>query len=204
MIESKSDQKILIRSAVASLDDKQQASLNAILYDAVIDRNLERVKLCVSRGAQTGPADMGEYFDGRNDAAAPLAHVAYRYYDAKVFEALVHSGMPIDEKDSSGRTALALAVTDQNYDCTKQFVALGANPLSVDDDGRTILDKARENSGYQSSSHDAILDTLLTAMPAAGNDFNASAPTPATSTAEDIQVSKPISLTPHKKASFQL
>ncbi len=189
---------------MAALDAKQQASLNAVLYDAVISRNLDRVKLCISRGSQLGPADMGSYFSARSENPVPLAHLAYRYHKPEVLETLVKSGMPIDQPDSGGYTALARAVRDQNLACVKQLLELGANPLSASSNGWTILAMAREDDN-RGAGHDAIIDALLNALPAAGGDFNAAAPNArGVATSEDIQVSKPISLAPHRKGGFEL
>ena len=96
---------------MATLDAAQQTSLNALLYDAVADRNLERVELCLSRGAQAGKADMTDYFQSRNDTPSPLAHFALRYYDHAIFEALAQGGMSLAEKDSVGYTVLARAAS---------------------------------------------------------------------------------------------
>ena len=187
-------------------DQKQQNSLNALLYDAVIGGNLERTKLCLSRGAQAGKADMTEYFSERNTNPAPLAQLAYRYYNREVLDVLAQSGLIVDEKDDEGYTALATAASEQNAVCVKHFLAIGANPMAELGDGKTVLDVARQNSGYSGAAvRDSIIDMLLTAVPVA-DDFNASAKKSdgPVSTAEAITVNKPISLTPHKKSGFEL
>jgi hypothetical protein len=191
---------------MALLDDTQQKSLNAVLYDAVIGGNLDRTKLCLSRGAQAGKSDMKSYFDGRGTGVTPLACLAYENYNREVLDALAQGGLDIDEKDSRGKTALAYAVSGQRLDCVRHFLALGANPLAELDGSRTVMDLARENQGYSGLvTRDSIIDALVTAVPLPG-EFNASAKKPeaAVSTVEAITVNKPISLTPHKKEGFQL
>jgi ankyrin repeat protein len=189
---------------MTSLGDRQQKSLNALLYDAVRNCNLERVELCLSRGAQAGPSDMSEYFSNRNEENLPLAHIALKNYDAPVLDALAQGGLDVDQKDADGYTALARATRRQRLDCVTHFLKIGADPLAETGGGRTVLDIARNTDGASSTTHEAIIDALLTAAPA--KDFNAAATKDAAlETSEPITVSRPISLTtPHKKEGFQL
>ncbi|MEZ0225622.1 MAG: hypothetical protein ACAH83_13785 [Alphaproteobacteria bacterium] len=193
-----------------SFDDKQQTSLNALLYDAVADQNLDRVKLCLSRGAQVGKADMKDYFQSRNDTPLPLSLFALRYYDHAIFDTLAQRGMSLAEKDSVGYTALARAVSQQKLNCVEHMLALGADPLEANNSGTTILAQARSASSISTGSKDKdkIIDALLNAMPAAGTDFDAAAKKAelgAVTTSEDLVVNKPITLTqPKKKDGLQL
>jgi hypothetical protein len=190
---------------MATLDDKQQYSLNALLYDAVTDKRLDRVKLCLSRGAQAGPANMTAYFDARNEDPMPLAHLALSNYDPEVLDALAGAGLAVDEKNRQGYTALGRATALQRQECVTHFLALGANPLAENNEGSTVLDIARENGGFSSQERrNAIIDALLTAVapPAAFND--AAKKAEAVTTVEPITVGRPISLTPHKRDGFRL
>ncbi|TAL37260.1 MAG: ankyrin repeat domain-containing protein [Alphaproteobacteria bacterium] len=192
---------------MATLDDNQQAALNALLYDAVASRNLDRVQLCLSRGAQTTQANMEDYFQARNESPSPLPHFAFRYYDRAIFEALAEGGMALAEKDSFGYTVLARAVSQQKLSCVEHMLALGADPLAANHSGTTILAQARSASGAAAGDHDKIIDALLNAMPAAGADFAAAAKKAeagAVATSEDLVVNKPITLTPRKKDGLQL
>ena len=190
---------------MASLDDKQQYSLNALLYDAVIDKNLERVKLCLSRGAQAGRADMAAYFRARADDNEPLAHVALQNYHGEILNALAQAGLEIDAKNADGDTALSRAAHLQRLECVTNFLALGASPLAENDAGKTVLDVARENNGFSSQDRrNAIIDALLAAVPLPGEFNGAAKKSAAVTTAEAITVNKPIALTPHKKDGFQL
>lgn len=196
----------LKKKTMTLLDDKQQTALNALLYDAVAGRNLDRVKMCLSRGAQPGKCDMDDYFQSRNDTPTTLAHFAYRFYDRATFETLVHGGMPLTEKDSLGYTPLARAVQNQKLNCVEHMLALGADPLAANNSGITILELARTASGGP-GDRDKIIDALLNAMPAAGADFAAAAQKPelgSVTTSEDLVVNKPITLTPRKKDGLQL
>lgn len=188
---------------MAQLDTKQQFSLNAVLYDAVASRNLERVKAALTRGAQPAGAAMDAYFAAREEAPVPLPHFACRYYNEEILDALAAGGLHVDEKDRNGRTALGLAVEDHYLDRVKHLLRLGADPLALFGD-RTVLDLARTcNTGPNTS---AILDAVLNAVPVASADFNAAGSPASTTveTAEDIQISKPLNLTPHKRDSFKL
>lgn len=186
------------------LDDRQQYSLNAVLYDAVNSSNLDRVKLCLSRGAQATPAEMKEYFRGRNEDPVPLAHLAASRNNKQVLEALGQAGLVVDEKDDQGNTALAKAVKGVRLETVRNLIALGASPLEKNKMNKTVLDLARDNAGLM--NNDAVIDALLNAVPLPGafNDAAKKAE-PAVATSENITVSKPISLTaPHKKSGFEL
>jgi ankyrin repeat protein len=190
---------------MATFDDKQQYSLNALLYDAVIGNEPERVKLCLSRGAQASAANMAAYFRARNDDPVPLAHLAFTHYHQGILDALAQAGLQIDEKDSDGDTALGRAVDRQRLECVTHFLALGASPLAENNAGKTVLDLARENNGFSGQDkRDAIIDALLTAVPLPGAFNDVAKKSDAVTTAENITVNKPISLTPHKKDGFQL
>lgn len=190
---------------MAPFDDKQQYSLNALLYDAVSEKNLDRVKLCLSRGAQAGPANMAGYFRSRSEDDQPLVHLAFDNYSPPVLDALAAAGMAIDDKDSCGDTALARAADLQRLDCLEHLLALGASPLAENNAGKTVLDIARENQGFSSQDRrNAIIDALLNALPLPGSFNEAAKKAAAVTTAEAITVNRPINLTQHKKDGFQL
>jgi hypothetical protein len=192
---------------MATLDEKQQTALNALLYDAVASRNLDRVRLCLSRGAQTTQANMDEYFQARNESPMPLPHFAFKYYDDGIFEALAKGGMALTEKDALGYTVLARAVSQQKLSCVMHMLALGADPLAASHSGTTILAQARTATSGPAGDRDKIIDALLNAMPAAGADFAEAAKKAeagAVATSEDLVVNKPITLTPRKKDGLQL
>jgi hypothetical protein len=185
------------------LDDKQQYSLNALLYDAVLSANLDRVKLCLSRGAQAGKAEMDAYFRARGEETVPLAHLALKNYNKNVLDALAKDGLLVDDKDREGYTALARATMAQRPDPIGHLITLGASPLEATNAGKTVLDLARANEGYYKES---IIDTLLKGVPLPGAFSDAAKkPEAPVATTETITVSKPISLNaPHKKSGFEL
>lgn len=74
---------------------------------------------------------------------------AARAGDTPWVEGLLRQGMPIDARDSAGRTALMLAATDGQAATVLRLLALGANRSLVDHEGLTAAQQARRHGHAQ-------------------------------------------------------
>lgn len=59
-------------------------------------------------------------------------------------ESFIHQGVPIDARDSAGRTALMLAAANGQTATVQKLLALGANPALVDHEGLSAARRARQ------------------------------------------------------------
>lgn len=162
----------MTQKAPASLTDMQQAALDALLADAVRQKKLDRVSVCIEKGARFDSVvrDVNQYGQVSH---WPLAIYAARHFNKDVYECLVRNGMPIDAQDDQGDTALMIAVTDKSVEKVKALVALGASPLHMNRARDVVLAAAR--SLTSGNEREQIIDLLLAALPRVREPFNKAA-----------------------------
>ena len=68
---------------------------------------------------------------------------AARMGNAREVENLVNQGVPVDARDTAGRTALMIAALNGHTAAVQKLLALGAQTALVDGDGLTAAQHAR-------------------------------------------------------------
>ena len=63
--------------------------------------------------------------------------------NAREVESLINQGVPVDARDTAGRTALMIAALNAHTAATQKLLALGAQTSLVDGDGLTAAQHAR-------------------------------------------------------------
>ncbi len=155
----------------SELNNDQKKSLNGALLDAVVNKNLARVEMCLNKGATTDirvsvPEGM-HFVNGKsvpNMRSYPLSYVAYRGFDPVIFELLVKNGMNVNAQDDKGQTVLMYAAQAGEADRIDLFLTFRADALLTDKEGETALSYALKLK-IDNPLRDKIVDTLLTAIP---------------------------------------
>lgn len=68
---------------------------------------------------------------------------AARVGNAREVESLVNQGVPVDARDTAGRTALMIAALNGHTTAVQKLLTLGAQTALVDGDGLTAAQHAR-------------------------------------------------------------
>ena len=185
---------------------KEQEVLNKLLIEAVEGSDLSRMKIYVAKGADVHVNVASRevvYNNGTytSSGTSPLFHhMLNDHYRQDIADFMLQQGVDIDVKNFNGNTPLMLAVKNRSTDRVKYFLSKGADPVAVNSRGEMVLDEARKLSTSYSSRQE-IIDMLVAALenPA---EKTPPAPKPAAAlqeTTRDIQVLKPLALSPRKK-----
>ena len=193
-----------------TLDAQQQKTMNNLLIEAVGNKDLPRMKIYVSKGANINtPVEFTEtvYMGGTytSRGTGPLYHsMLEANFTTAISDFFLEQGVKVDVKNFNGNTPLMLAVKNGNLTRAKYFLSKGADPMAVNSRGEMVLDEARKLQSYNCSDRQNIIDALVEAMdappPAAKAQITAK-PADAVETSHDIQTLKPIEFAPKKKGS---
>ena len=188
----------------------QQTVMNNLLLEAVGNKDLPRIKTYVGKGANIHmTASVTEhtrregslYTTGGN---APLYHYMLEdHFTTAISDFLLEQGVDVDVKNFNGNTPLMLAVKNGDFSRVKYFLSKGADPMEVNSRGEIVLDQARKLQSYYCSDRQGIIDALVQAIDSPVAKMPAAPPQPLPDPAEttrDIQVLKPLELSPRKKS----
>ena len=118
----------------AKPNKKDKLSVLTPLSWAAHNGNLEMVKLLLGKGAEINAAH-------KDWMTSPLIEaIEWRHW--AVAKYLVETGVDITTKDRKGKTALAHAAIQKNFELAKILIEKGANVNNVDNDGVCILEDA--------------------------------------------------------------
>jgi ankyrin repeat protein len=194
-----------------TLNSQQREVMNNLLLEAVGNKDLGRMKIYVSKGANIGMAtDAAETtrMNGNTCTSrgnAPLYHYMLEsYFTTPISDYFFEQGVSVDVKNFNGNTPLMLAVKNGDLERVKYFLSKGADPMATNNRGEMVLEQARMTQAYYCGDRQSIIDTLVQAIesPAAATQIAAPQKAPETAeTARDIQIRKPLELTPRKKNS---
>jgi hypothetical protein len=112
---------------VSSGADRQSKSLDQVLFKAVQDGNLERVRSALRQGANVNARD-------RDFAMTPIF-----YADTKVSRLLIEKGAQVNVKARKGMTPLVWAVYWDQKEKAALLIEKGADLNASDDDGKSAL-----------------------------------------------------------------
>jgi len=115
------------------------------LHKAVVDGDIEQVKLLISQGADVNSRNMLGW--------SPL-HTALQNSRQAVIEPLIAEGADVNAKDNSGQTPLHIAVVTGQKDAVELLIAKGAdvNVMSGSDNALTLAKRRQQTE---------IVDLLL-------------------------------------------
>ncbi|MEZ0225623.1 MAG: ankyrin repeat domain-containing protein [Alphaproteobacteria bacterium] len=193
-----------------TLNAQQQKVMNDLLLEAVGNKDLSRMKTYVSKGANIQMSTditettrvEGSTYTSRG--SAPLYHCMLEsHFTTQISDYFLEQGVSIDVKNFNGNTPLMLAVKNGDFPRVKYFLSKGADPMATNNRGDMVLEQARKTQTYYCSDRQGIIDALVQAIsspveakPPAASQKAADA----AETTRDIQVLKPLELTPRKKS----
>lgn len=193
-----------------TLSSQQKTVMNNLLLEAVENKDLARIKTYVSKGASVQmTADVtettrvnGSTYTSRG--TAPLYHYMMEsYFTTPVSDFFLEQGVSVDIKNFNGNTPLMLAVKNADLSRVKYFLSKGADPMAVNSRNEMVLDQARKIQSYYCSDRQNIIDALVQAIESPVEFKPISVTQKDAETAEttrDIQILKPLELTPRKKS----
>jgi hypothetical protein len=189
-----------------TLDAEQQRVMNKLLFEAVGNRDLGRMKAYVSKGANihayidtVETIRMNGTYTSRG--SAPLYHYMMEdYFTPAVSDFFLEQGVKVDARNFNGNTPLMLAVKNGDLTRVRYFLSKGADPLAVNSRGDIVLEEARKLRNCDCADRQNIIDALVGAIGAPAPAAAPQKPVPAVETAHDIQTLKPIEFVPRKKS----
>ncbi|TAL37259.1 MAG: ankyrin repeat domain-containing protein [Alphaproteobacteria bacterium] len=193
-----------------TLNSQQREVMNSLLLEAVGNQDLARMKTYVSKGANIQmTADVtettrvnGSTYTSRG--VAPLYHYMLEsYFTTQISDLFLEQGVSADVKNFNGNTPLMLAVKNGDLGRVQYFLSKGADPTATNNRGDMVLDQARKTQAYYCGDRQAIIDALVQAIESPAGAQQAVAPEKAPEAAEttrDIQILKPLELSPRKKS----
>lgn len=159
----------------SGLAPQQQSVLDALLLEAVTNKDLPHVKLYVEKGANVNMS-AGSITTNlqRNGSAAQFkreATLLHHLYgiglQRDVADYLIAQGLDVDARDAQGNTALMMAAKQGDFSGASYFLAKGADPLATNHRGDIVLEEARTLTPYYHSQRQQLIDALVNAMPGA-------------------------------------
>jgi uncharacterized protein len=127
---------------------------NQELYDALDQRDLNRVKLLLGQGADPNSTSRGlQFFNPRDPSrrrrfdVPPLIR-AIQLDSPEIVVALLDQGADVNARDSAGTPALMLAAQKGQTALVKLILGRGADVHATDRDGNTVL-RSNVSTGYK-------------------------------------------------------
>jgi uncharacterized protein len=127
---------------------------NQELYDAIDQRDLNRVKLLLRQGADPNSTSRGlQFFNPRDPSrrrrfdVPPLIR-AIQLDSPEIVVALLDKGADVDARDSAGTPALMLAAQNGETALVRFILGGGADVHATDRDGNTVL-RSNVSTGYK-------------------------------------------------------
>lgn len=122
------------------LEDLQQHHKDQRLFDAVVDNNLDLVKVSLKIGA---------HHHHHKNGYTPLMMAAWLDH-AEICDLLIEAGAHLEQKDKFGRTPLTIASLRGSEHCGKALVEAGANLLesSRDSHHQDVVGHANEAANH--------------------------------------------------------
>jgi ankyrin repeat protein len=190
-----------------TLDAAQQKVMDSLLIEAVDNRDLPRMKIYTSKGANVNlSAEFNERVNMNGAYSSRGLGPLYHYmlensFTTAISDFFFEQGVKVDVKNFNGNTPLMLAVKNGSLPNVRYFLSKGADPMATNKRGDMVLEEARKLQTYHCSDRQNIIDALVQAIdsPAEVKPAPAAKPAADAETQHDIQTLKPLELVPHRK-----
>lgn len=146
---------------------EQMRAFGRLMVEGFKKGDAAMVKGCLERGADPDVSVQ----DGDSGAARPVLHWGAQYFNAACMQAMIDGGANLEERNSTGETALHHAVKQSKGDAVKFLMKSGAEPVALDGNGKTPIDAAlalRADHDYYRNIRDPILKSLAVERPPEG------------------------------------
>jgi len=155
-----------VDNVVDGSGEDSQNFVQSILLESALNGRIDDIDKAI---------EAGESIDLTNAGGWSAAMFAVANGDWNLLRALIDRGIDLNNPDSTGRTPLMLAASQSDKEMVEILLAGNANPLQVDNDGRTAYDSATDAGrkivalliaeasvlhGIESANIDAILGNL--------------------------------------------